>query len=787
MMFAVGLTDVRKIFSLLSQRKEGHLTSSAGFNQVGYKKIIQPYALLFIGVLVVTALASKGVMAATDSAASGAVIEEVVVTALRREQSLQDSPVSISAITGENLEKMGAKSFIQYARSIPSLSFIDTGPGQTQIVIRGIATEQVRQDFPKVKESVGVYIDEVPVSTARNALDPNLFDIERVEVLRGPQGTLYGSGSLAGTVRVITNKPNPDAFDANVSATIASQDEGDENYSVDGMVNIPVVEGQSALRIVGYHNKTSGFIDNVALSDENADQATSWGVRVAYSHQFTDKFGALAKVFYQELDTDALPYETRGNSIPTDPRFDVGEFEKYSSVNGGVKDEFAIYNLEFTYDFEWASLLSSTSYLDRQHKDRQDATYFNERFFGLQVPQLWTDLSDIESFAQEFRLTSAGDGRLSWNFGVYYNDLDKYALGDFVSPGFDDATGLPSSLFGAPPDTTIQFIVDSEEEQFAVYGEFDYAITDRWTATVGARWFDVTLDTSTDANGIYNGGVSAFTGQADESDTHFKFNVSYQATNDAMLYATASQGFRLGGTNDPVPEGPCGDDLAELGLSATPPSYDSETAWNYELGAKTSWLDQRLTVNATAYQIDWENIQAQRLLSTCGFFFVENGGKAQSRGVELELVSRPTPNLELSLSGSHTDAELTADFEALGVPDGTSLPFSPEWSGYGAVTYHFPQRGEFAYYVRADASYTGSRWNLLDHQSSGAKKLSSYTLANARVGLEAEKWRAELFVTNLNNERTDLFFLNRNYGSSQEARVFLNRPRAIGLTVSARM
>ena len=786
-MVVAGLTDVRKIFSLLSQRKERHLPNLAGFNEVGYKKIIQRYAVLFIGVLFVTALESNDVMAATDSTPSAGVIEEVVVTALRREQSLQDASVSITAITGENLEKMGAKNFIQYARSIPSLSFIDSGPGQTQIIIRGIATEAVRQDVPKAKESVGVYIDEVPVSTARNALDPNLFDIERVEVLRGPQGTLYGSGSLAGTVRVITNKPNPDAFDANVSTTIASQDEGDENYSVDGMVNIPIVEGQSALRIVGYYNETSGFIDNVALSDENADQATSSGVRVAYSHQLTDKFRALAKVFYQELDSDGLPFETTGISLPTDPRFDVGEFEQYSSVKGGVKDESAIYNLELAYDFEWASLMSSTSRLDRDHEDRTDASYFNERFFGLQLPTLWTDLSEIESFVQEFRLTSAGDSRLSWNLGAYYNNLDKYAFGDFVAPGFDDATGLPASQFGAPRDTQIEFVVDSEEEQFAVYGEFDYAITDRWTATVGARWFDVTQDTSTDANGLYNSGVSSFTGQADESDVHTKFNLSYQANDEALIYASASEGFRLGGTNDPVPELACGDDLAELGLSATPPSYDSETAWNYELGAKTSWLDQRLNVNATVYQIDWENIQARRGLNSCGFFFIENGGEAQSRGVELELVSRPTPNLELSLSGSYTDAELTEDFEALGVPDGTSLPHSPERSGYGAVTYYFPQRGKFAYYVRADASYTGSRWNLLDRQSSDAKKLSSYTLVNARVGLEAERWRAELFVTNLNNERTDLSFNSLDYGNSQASSVNLNRPRAIGLTVSARM
>ena len=739
-------------------------------------------SLRFNGLLFISALASNSVMGATDTAPSGAVIEEIVVTALRREQSLQDTAATVSAITGENLENMGATGFTEYARSIPGLSFIDRGLGQTQITIRGVTTEAVRQDAPKAKESVGVYIDEVPVSSARNALDPNLFDVERVEVLRGPQGTLYGSGSLAGTVLVITNKPNPDAYDAKVNATIASQDEGDENYALDGMVNIPVVEGQSALRIVGYYHDTSGFIDNIAMSEENVDHARMWGVRVAYSHQFTDKFGALAKVLYQDLERGGLRYAT-GNSATNDPRYDVDEFEQWAPSRQPVIDEFAIYNLELNYDFEWASLLSSTSYLDRQHEDHVDVTYITEAFFGVQIPAPAVDAPSVESFVQEFRLNSAGDGPLNWVVGAYYNSLDKNNFETVTASGFDDATGLPSSLFGAPPDTLLTIILDLEEEQTAVYGEIGYALTDQWTATVGARWFDVTQDTRTYWDGLFNGGVGVFIGQADESDVHPKFQISYQATDDAFLYAVASKGFRLGGTNDPVPEDLCGEDLAELGLSTTPPSYDSETAWSYELGAKTSWLDQRLTVNATVYQIDWEKIQGTRNLA-CAYPFVENGGEAQSRGVELELVSRPTPNLEFSLSGSYSRAELTEDFVALGVPNGTTLPWAPEWSSYGAVTYHFPQRGEYGFYVRADMSHTGSRWNDLNHQSRGAKELSSYTLVNVRGGVETAKWRVELFATNLNNERAELTYDQNLAGFN---RIYLNRPRAIGLTVHARM
>ena len=739
-----------------------------------------------IGAALAAVVLSGGAQAAdsTESAAD-AVIEEILVTALRREQSLQASAVSISAFSGENLENMGAKSFIDYARSVPSLSFIDFGPGQVQIIMRGVTTGSVRQDLPKVKEAVGIYIDEVPVSTARNAMDPNLFDIERIEVLRGPQGTLYGSGSLAGTVRVITNKPDAERFDFKASATIAAQDEGDETYSVNGMVNIPVVEGQSALRIVGYYNALSGFIDNVARSDENVDEVRMWGVRVAYSHQFTDRFGALAKVFYQELDTDGLPVHTGNTATSNDPRYDIGEFEQYSPAGAGVKDRFTIYNLEFDYDFEWGNLVSSTSYLDRQHEDHLDVSWLAPLFFGVDLLVPAVDAPDIESFAQEFRLTSAGDGRLNWVVGAYYNHVDKHAFEEATSPGFDDATGLPSSLFGAPPDTLVTYIVDFEEEQIAVYGEIGYGLTDRWTATVGARWFDVTQDTTSYFDGILNGGVDVFTGQAGESDVHPKFQLAYQATDDALLYAVASKGFRLGGTNDPVPQGPCGEFLAELGLSTTPPSYDSESVWNYELGAKTGWLDQRLTINASVYQIDWTEIQGTRSLG-CLFTFIENGGEAQSRGVELEVVSRPTPNLELSLSSSYTKAELTEDFTVFGVADGTPLPWAPEWSGYGAVTYHFPQSGEYAYYLRADASYTGSRWNTLVQQNNpGAREMSSYTLVNVRGGVEAEKWRVELFVTNLNNERAELTYAASSLRGVES--ITLNRPRAIGLTVSAKL
>ena len=715
-----------------------------------------------------------------DSSADSGAIEEIIVTATRREQSLQDVSLSISALGERQLENMGADSFVDYARAVPGVSFIDRGPGAGQVIVRGVTTQSVRFDTPRIKETVGIYIDEVPVSSARNYLDSHLFDVARVEVLRGPQGTLYGSGSMAGTVRVITNPPNPQTVEGKVSARAVTQDDGDPGYAVNAVLNLPVIEGESAVRITAFHDLAGGFIDNLQLGKDAVNETTIQGGRIAYRHHFSERFEATATASFQDMETDAPQSGTgvwRVHQAPLDSRRD----EQVRFVDEYVSDEWSLFSLELRYDFGGAELLSSTSYLDRQNDTFQDLTSATHHFFGLYLDTWILDAVTVENVTQEFRLTSSGEGRLQWLLGAYYQDGDKLHDELIFAPGFDAATGLPAAWFGAETDVLVTFITNFDEQQTAVYGELSYQFTDRLEGTVGARWFDVEQETLISATGLYAGSAFAEPGATAEDGVHPKFLLSFQANEDQLFFAQAARGFRLGGAGDPVPYGPCQSDFDALGVTQAPGNFDSEFVWDYELGAKTTWNDGRLTLNATLYRIDWEDIQTTRNLA-CGWFFTENTGEARTQGLELELVARPTPNLELLFSASYNSAEITKDLEQQNAKSGDELPWSPDLTAFASVRYQFPERNGRSWYLQADVSHTGSTSNTLNPNALSAAKVPAYNLVNLHFGVQTERWEAEVFALNASNEET-WFDQWRGGGWIEEDRIWINAPRQVGVTV----
>lgn len=690
--------------------------------------------------------------AAEDQQNDSYSLEEVVVTAQKRRETLQDIPLAISAVNAEALERSGSRSFNDYIRSVPGVSFVDRGPTENKLVIRGVSDGP----FAPTAPTTGVYIDETPVTEPNRNADLNMFDVERVEVLRGPQGTLYGAGSMGGTVRVILNKPAVDAFAASADTTFASTRHGDESYAVNGMVNVPIVTDKFAVRAVAYSREDGGFIDDVARGIEDVNKATVEGGRVLARLVATDNLTVQAGVTYQKIDADGRPQEDLA----------LGDLQQRRIFAEHLDSTFELYNLQIDYDFGVASLVSSTSYYDKDAFNSVDYSDFLSAAVGLPVVLPFGIENDngFENLVQEVRLVSSDEQRLRWIIGGFYSDQDSSAR-QFVGSG---ELGLPLPIFDA---TT-----NSSTRETALFGELSFDFTDRLRGTVGARWFDVSQDYGVTQAPSLQGGSSIPETDASDSDVNLKFHLAYEISPDNRVYAQAAQGYRIGGINPPAgPQCP-----------AAAGSYGPDTLWNYELGSKNTLLDRRLQLNAAVYYIEWSDMQvAQTFL--CGSRAVQNAGKSTSQGVEVELRIAPVKSLEIASSLSYSDTEL--EQVAAGVPyiEGSQLPGVPEWSGSVAAQYSFPV-ASLGGYVRLDWQYVGNSISDFDDTSTLASIESyaqaSYSIAGLRVGVQADRWEVALFLNNAFDEKAYTFV--RDLAVPGVLTSTVNRPQTAGVNLKAR-
>jgi outer membrane receptor protein involved in Fe transport len=741
--------------------------------------------------------AAEAETARSESARSESAIEEVVVTATKRESSLQDVPMAIQAFTAESLERMGADQVESYYRLVPNFAVVDRGAGAKLYSIRGISTGLVTQGA----STVGVYIDEMPISAAGFQPDPRLFDVERVEVLRGPQGTLYGEGSIGGTVRMITPRPDPTKLSAKVDASYLTTEKGSDSYKINGMLNLPLVEDRLALRVSGLRHDMGGFIDRVALPDgvnldanelfglppgtvpvlgsgplpfrkDVNDEVTSAG-RASLAWKVTDRFQIEATYLKQRTKSDA--YNTSVGGVG------LGDLQSNFVLAEGVKDDFSLTNATLSYDLGWATLLSSTSRYQRNRAATSDTSDLGEAIVsGAKLPGSSTYTTEIQDMtSEELRLASKGDGRFSWIGGVFYVNKDngfeqiiEDQYGVFV--GFMQILGLPVTNARQLLDQTGR----QEEKQKALFGEVTYAFTPKLSATVGARYFDIDQRDTLVNNDINILGLGLTDGisKTGESDTIMKFSVRYDVSDDVLLWTTASQGFRIGGTN------------TTPGIPLENRTYGSDTLWNYEIGARTSWLNHRLVLNSSIYYIDWSDIQLALPLGTA--FGTINAGKARIVGAEVELQARPTRGLDLALAAGYNDGQLTKDTP--GAPagpnpgfDGDRLPGVPRFNLAASAQYTFPfGAAGLEGFGRADYSYTGDSVSTFNDLSTANGLPShfipgSYSLLNLRFGVQKQQWTAALFVDNATDERAQL--LIDNAGVTQ--RITRNRPRTVGVNV----
>jgi outer membrane receptor protein involved in Fe transport len=685
----------------------------------------------------------------TVAAANATSFEEIVVTATHRQASVQEIPFSITALSGQSIEKMGADALKDFAVRIAGLEVASFSPGLNRVTIRGISTQTG-------ESSTGFYIDEMPV-TADPVAQPDVrtFDINRVEVLRGPQGTLFGEASLGGTIRIITNKPDATKFAAAFQGTLSNTRHGGWNHGANAMVNVPLAENKLALRIVASERKNEGYIDNIQLGQKDVNDERAIDARASLAWTPNEDLTITTTFQYMENETES---EFTSNEDYEQVKF-TSEPRDDNSYRG---------NLTVEYEFPWANFISSTSYFERDTLRNIDQTGPATGLIppGITVAQVF-DIN-YEIFAQEARLVSTHGGPLDWLVGIFYKDSKRRTISSTVTN-----PDLGPLLEG---DSDLRF------KQWALFGELTYHVTDRLHAVAGLRYFEESDRFSILSFGALTGPGINNTTKANADLFTPRFSLTYDISKGAMIYATASRGFRTGGANPTKP-------IFDLLGIPLPETYDPDTLWNYEIGAKIEAFNQRLTINGSAYYMDWKDIQLPA--SAAGVFNgTFNAGSATSKGVELELMLRPTDHLTLTAAGNYTDATLdetvsvTTPFGDVPVAiDGNELPLVPKWKLSFSGEYIQPLDETWQGVIRASASFVPKRYNFADNNP--AERLNAYQLVDVQVGVESERYDILLFADNLTNEVVEYAFLGD--PSLPLERFFaVGRPRTIGLTVRGR-
>jgi len=756
--------------------------------------------------------------------------EEIVVTARKREETVQDVPISVAAPTASELRDRGAENMEDVAANVAGFTVQNLGPGQSQVAIRGVSAGQIVRDQPGVKEQVGVYLDESVISLSLFTPDIDLFDMNRVEVLRGPQGTLFGSGSLSGTVRYISNQPKLGTSETVGDFSVSSISNGSIGSSIKASVNAPLSD-TSAMRVAAYYTRYGGFMDAVqpdlsVKKDVNDGDRT--GARLMFRFEPDKKLSITPRIMYQEVKMNgwnradafnilANPYTT------TRPKVTLGPRELFTQTKEPFTDKFLLGDVNVGYDLGGGKNLTSiTSYTDRDVLVVRDATALTASITGGSIglpANIYTltapldDATKAKAFTQELRL-SGGDKKLQWLVGGFYGHTDrKYGQSLLVS-GFEALSKIPTAgTFGAAKDVLFFSNLKYNFKQTAVFGEATYSVSDKFDVTGGLRWYDFNENRTQTFDGIFaDPGTTKGTSKANGFAP--RVIAAYKLNDDTKLNAQISKGFRLGGINDPLNVPLCtpGDLLTFGGHD----SWKDEQLWNYEVGSKSRVAGGRGSVNASAYYADIKDLQATVTAGSCSSRVIFNVPKARAAGAELEWELAPTDDFDFALSASHTDSKLqstlfSTDAKGVksivaGIKSGNRLPTVPQNQAAAAATYHWRSTQSWAGYATGAYQYIGSRFTQIGDQdpSFGTVNLLSfapnniggpytqntftfnpelpaYQIVNLRVGVLKNRWDVALFVNNVFDERA-LLALDQERGTRARVGYLINQPRTIGIS-----
>lgn len=750
-------------------------------------------------------------------------LEEVVVSAQKRDESLQDVPLSITALGGARLDELHVSNFEDYVKFLPTVSFQTTAPGFSFVFMRGVASGE-NGNHSTSMPTVGVYLDEQPVTTIQGALDIHAYDIARVEALAGPQGTLYGASSQAGTLRVITNKPDPSGFEAGYDIEGNMLTGGDAGYVAEGFVNIPFGES-AAVRLVGWYDKEPGYISNVPgtrtfptsggcianynpapagcvtvndIAEKDYNDTETYGARAALKINLNDSWSITPTVMGQKFTSDG--------GFATDPK--LGDLKRTHFYPDNYEDKWWQAALTVQGKISNFEIVYAGSYLNRDdvvNLDYSDYSYFYDVQYGsganfydadgiplLDPSQYIQGTDGYERQSHEIRIASPTENRFRFVAGLFYQKQEHAIFQRYKINGLS-----PDLSVGNWPDTIWLTQQQREDEESAIFGEANFDITDKLTITGGFRYFE----TKNSLFGFFGfaEGYSSNYGEAlcfselefrnapctnlddsvKEDGTVPKVSLSYKIDEEKMVYVTYSRGFRPGGIN----------------RNATVPPYESDYLTNYELGWKTTWADNRVRFNGAIFYDEFEDIQFSFLPpSGAGLSVVKNAGDAEIKGVEGELAFAVTDSFTLSGGFSYIDAKLKDDYfedEAATEPDapaGTRLPVAPRFKGNVQARYEFPI-SEFKANVQAALVYNGKSWSdflAADRELLGEQP--DYTIVDLSAGIERNGVSVELYAANAFDERATLYTTAECATNvcGVNPYVVVNRPRTIGLKFARR-
>lgn len=694
----------------------------------------------------------KKTTAKPQDQATPTTLEAVTVTATRRSETLQKVPMAISALTYHDIQRQHLQDFADYAADVPGLTAVSTGPGLTGLSIRGISSGSQQPSA-----SVGIYVDDTPYGSssvfANGSLEtPDIdpADLERIEVLRGPQGTLYGAGALGGVIRFITIPPDTENYSGRLEVGGTSVDGGGNGFDVHGMVNLPLVKDKLAIRANVYDRTDPGFIGDAGRGKTNVNESRVKGGRVSLLWTPTDKTSLRVTALAQNLNSDGQPVEALD---PTTLQPVYGDLQQRVAAGSGTFDgRYRLYNATFNTDFGWAKLMSSTSYSTLDSVLSVDATpllFLGYQANGQPYSTLEQEPTRQTKATEEIRLQSPSSQTLEWLGGVFFTHETGNAPQNIYAADYYSGTPLPSP-FGIPIGGDLQ---PSTYDAYAVYGNLTWHITNRFDVEAGLRYSHDRQHYTEIGYGVLFGSPTPITlldKRSADSSTTFSLTPQFHINENTMLYARAASGFLPGGPN-----------IVTVAIPGVPKSFSPTKLTDYELGLKSKALDDRLTVDLSAYYINWTKIPLVTFVSP--FTFLGNGGQARSKGLEASIEFIPARGLKLSANAAYNDATLTKDapYPSNG-KRGDPLPYAPKFTLSLNGDYDFALGGGWHGYVGASYQYIDKR--STDYAFSypvpgvlpplpSSPTIPGYNTINLRAGVNRDEWNIDVYVKNLTNQR----------------------------------